>query len=89
MKDKDTAGVLKPLAPFLRDAVVVRPPSPRALEPLELAGFVRRVAPKAHVTVERDAATAIAAWRRDKKAPAVAVCAGSLYLAGAALKTVQ
>ncbi len=86
MKDKDTAGVLKPLAPFLRDVVVVRPPSPRALDPLELAGFVRRAAPKAHVTVERDAATAIAAWRRDKKAPAVAVCAGSLYLAGAALK---
>ncbi len=89
MKDKDTAAVLRPLAPFLRDVVVVRPPSPRALDPLELAGFVRRAAPQAHVTVERDAATAIAAWRRDKKAPAVAVCAGSLYLAGAALKALQ
>jgi putative intracellular protease/amidase len=47
---------------------------------------VREHAPRARVTVERDAASAIAAWRRDPRAPAVAVCAGSLYLAGAALK---
>jgi folylpolyglutamate synthase/dihydropteroate synthase len=64
----------------------VRPPSPRALEPLEFAAAVRRFAPRARVTVERDPAGAIAAWRRDARAPAVAVCAGSLYLAGAALK---
>ncbi|MBI3564483.1 MAG: bifunctional folylpolyglutamate synthase/dihydrofolate synthase [Elusimicrobia bacterium] len=88
MRDKDRAGVLGPLAPYLRDAVVVRPPSPRALDPLELAGAVRRAAPKARVTIERDPAAAIAAWRRDRGAPAVAVCAGSLYLAGAALKAV-
>jgi len=86
LRDKDEAGVLKPLAPFLRDVVVVRPPSPRALEPLEFAASVRRCAPRARVTVERDPASAIAAWRRDPRAPAVAVCAGSLYLAGAALK---
>ncbi|HXT02415.1 MAG TPA: folylpolyglutamate synthase/dihydrofolate synthase family protein [Elusimicrobiota bacterium] len=86
LRDKDEAGVLKPLAPFLRDVAVVRPPSPRALEPLEFAASVRRHAPRARVTVERDPAGAIAAWRRDARAPAVAVCAGSLYLAGAALK---
>ena len=86
MRDKDLAGVLKPLAPFLRDVVVVRPPSPRALDPLELAAAVRRFAPRARVTVERDPSAALAAWRRDARAPAAAVCAGSLYLAGAALK---
>ncbi|MDP3541255.1 MAG: folylpolyglutamate synthase/dihydrofolate synthase family protein [Elusimicrobiota bacterium] len=89
MKDKDTRGVLAPLAPFIKEAVLVRPPSPRALEPLELARFVRRAAPKAHVTIERNPATAIKAWRRDKKSPKVAICAGSLYLAGAALKAVK
>ena len=86
MKDKDTMGVLKPLAPYLRDTVVVRPPSPRALDPMEFASDVRRAAPKARVTVESEPATAIAAWRRDKNSPQVAVCAGSLYLAGAALR---
>ncbi|MCM2305165.1 MAG: bifunctional folylpolyglutamate synthase/dihydrofolate synthase [Elusimicrobia bacterium] len=88
MKDKDTRGVLSPLAPFIKEAVLVRPPSPRALDPLDFAEHVRRAAPKAHVTIERDPATAIAAWRKDKKSPKVAVCAGSLYLAGAALKAV-
>ncbi|MDO8757207.1 MAG: hypothetical protein Q7J64_04300, partial [Elusimicrobiota bacterium] len=89
MKDKDTFGVLKPLAHFLKDAVLVRPPSPRALDPLELSAVVRRLAPHAQVTIERDAETAICAWRKDKKAPSVAICAGSLYLAGAALRTVK
>lgn len=86
MRDKDVRGVLAPLAPFLRDVVVVRPPSSRALDPIAFAGAVRRAAPRARVTVERDPASALAAWRRDAKAPAAAVCAGSLYLAGAALR---
>jgi dihydrofolate synthase/folylpolyglutamate synthase len=89
MKDKDTKGVLAPLAPFIKEAVLVRPPSPRALDPFELSDFVHKAAPKAHVTIERDPATAINAWKNDKRAPRVAVCAGSLYLAGAALKAVR
>ncbi len=88
MKDKDVKGLLAPLAPFLKDAIVVRPPSPRALEPFEFSVHIRAAAPKARITIERDPATAIAAWRKDAKAPRVAVCAGSLYLAGAALKAV-
>lgn len=86
LKDKDAAGLLKLLAPQLREVVLVRPPSPRALEPVELARLVRRAAPRARVTVERDPASALASWRRARRAPAVAVCAGSLYLAGEALK---
>jgi|CXWL01.1.fsa_nt_gi dihydrofolate synthase/folylpolyglutamate synthase len=85
MKDKDTAGVLEPLGRYIKDAVIVRPPSPRALEPMDFAPILRRAAPKARVTIERDPAAAIAAWRRDARAPKIAVCAGSLYLAGAAL----
>ncbi len=88
MRDKDRAGVLRPLGRLMRDVVVVRPPSPRAMEPLKLSDAVRAAAPSARITVERDPAAAINAWRRDARAPAVAVCAGSLYLAGAALKVV-
>jgi dihydrofolate synthase/folylpolyglutamate synthase len=88
LRDKDLRGVLLPLAPYLRDVIIVRPPSPRALAPLEFAAAVRRFAPRARITVESDPARALAAWRRDARAPAVAVCAGSLYLAGAALKTI-
>jgi dihydrofolate synthase/folylpolyglutamate synthase len=86
LRDKDAAGVLRPLAPHLRDVVVVRPPSPRALAPLELAAAVRLAAPRARVTVEDGVVSALAAWRADRVAPTAAVCAGSLYLAGAALK---
>jgi len=86
LKDKDAAGVIAPLAPNLRDVVLVRPPSPRALAPLELAAVVRRKAPRARVTVENDVSAALKAWRADRSAPDVAVVAGSLYLAGAALK---
>lgn len=88
MKDKDVKGLLAPLAPFLKDVVVVRPPSPRSLDPLDFAAHLRRAAPKARITVERDPATAIRAWKNDARAPGVAVCAGSLYLAGAALKVI-
>jgi dihydrofolate synthase/folylpolyglutamate synthase len=86
LRDKDAAGVLRPLSAFLRDVVIVRPPSPRALEPDALAEAVRRAAPRARVTIESGVETALAAWRRDRGAPDAAVCAGSLYLAGAALK---
>ncbi|NNN07128.1 MAG: bifunctional folylpolyglutamate synthase/dihydrofolate synthase [Elusimicrobia bacterium] len=85
LRDKDAAGVLAPLARYLRDVVVVRPDSPRALEPLALAAAVRRAAPRARVTVEPSVAAALSAWRADRNSPTAAVCAGSLYLAGAAL----
>lgn len=76
MRDKDVRNVLKPLSPYLKDVHVVRPPSPRAMDPIDLAEEVRR-ASQARVTVS-DLPTAL-------KAKTV-VCAGSLYLAGAALR---
>jgi dihydrofolate synthase/folylpolyglutamate synthase len=89
MKDKDVKNVLGPLTPFLKDVILVRPPSPRSLEPLELSVHLRRAAPKARITIEGDPGKAIQSWLRDERAPRVAVCAGSLYLAGAALKAVS
>ncbi len=88
MRDKDLEGVLKPLAPFLRDVVVVRPPSPRARDPLLCGPAIPRAGPRGGGTVDRDPARGLAAWRGDARAPDAAVCAGSLYLAGAALKAV-
>lgn len=88
MKDKDAGGILKPLAPFLKEVVLVRPPSLRAMEPAELASFVRRAAPKAHVTIERDPDTAVRSWLKEPSAPSAAVIAGSFYLAAAAGRAV-
>ena len=89
MKDKDVKSVMAPLAPYIKYAVLVRPPSPRSLDPLEFSHHLLRAAPKARITIERDPSTAIHAWLNDERAPRVAVCAGSLYLAGAALKAVS
>lgn len=83
MKDKDAGAIMKALAPALKEVVLVRPPSPRAMEPLELAAFVRRAAPKAHVTIERDPKTAIESWRKEGRAKTAVLC-GSFYLAGLA-----
>ncbi len=80
MRDKDARGVLKPLAPYLKDVFVVRPPSPRAMDPVDLADAVRRVS-KAKVTIA-DLGSAL----RTKK---TVVCAGSLYLAGAVLRRLR
>lgn len=77
MRDKDARGVLAPLAPYLKDVFIVRPPSSRSMDPVDLADGVRRLS-KAKVTIG-DLNTAL----RTKK---TVVCAGSLYLAGAVLK---
>ena len=80
MRDKDVIGVLKPLAPYLKEVFVVRPPSPRAMDPVDLAEEIRRVS-DAKVTIS-DLNTAL----RTKK---TTVCAGSLYLAGAVLRKLR
>jgi len=89
MKDKDVKNVFAPLMPYLKDVILVRPPSPRSLDPLDLSSLLKRAAPKARITIESDPATAIRSWLKDDRAPRVAVCAGSLYLAGAALQAVK
>lgn len=88
LKDKDYAGVIKALAPVLTEVVVVSPPSPRALDALDLACEVRRRAPLAHVSVERDCRTALKFWRA-KPGPATAVVCGSFYLAASAARALE
>ncbi|MDX6769989.1 MAG: folylpolyglutamate synthase/dihydrofolate synthase family protein [Elusimicrobiota bacterium] len=80
MRDKDARGVLAPLAPFLKEVFVVRPPSPRAMDPVDLAQAVRR-ASRAKVTIS-DLRSALRARK-------TVVCAGSLYLAGAVLRELK
>lgn len=82
MRDKDAAGLVDAAAPFMKDVVTVRPPSPRALDPVELARLVQKRVPRARVSVEPDAAAALREWRR--RGPRVAVMAGSFYLVGRA-----
>jgi dihydrofolate synthase/folylpolyglutamate synthase len=88
MRDKDAAGILKPVAPFLREVVTVRPPSPRALDAVTLARAVRRAAPRAHVSVESDPATALRSWL-DDRGPSAAVVCGSFYLVGEASRVLR
>jgi dihydrofolate synthase/folylpolyglutamate synthase len=89
LRDKDARGFLKPLAPYLEDVVVVRPSSPRARDPLELAELIRKMRPQARITIEQNPALAVRAWRRDKQAPPTVLCVGSLYLAGDVLKSLR
>lgn len=86
LKDKDARALLAPVARQLDEVVAVRPPSPRALEPVELARLVRAQAPRARVSVEPDAETALRRWRRESAAPRTAVVCGSFYLVGRAAK---
>ena len=81
MRDKDVNALLKTAAPFLQNVVTVRPPSPRALEPIALAQAVRRLAPKARVSVENDPRQALEAWLKSP-GPRTAVVCGSFYLVG-------
>ncbi len=88
MKDKDVNGLLRPLAPLLRDVVAVRPDNPRALDPRVLAERVRVLCPRAQVQVEPDVKVAIANWLKSRKGEVGVVC-GSFYLAGQALQTIH
>ncbi|MFA6318274.1 MAG: folylpolyglutamate synthase/dihydrofolate synthase family protein [Elusimicrobiota bacterium] len=83
LRDKDAAGMLEPLAPWLSEAAVCRPSSPRALDPMDLAARVRTRLPEAKVTVEHSLSQALRSWRAGPS-PAVAVVCGSFYLAGEA-----
>lgn len=86
MKDKDAGGILKALAPHLSEVVFVRPPSPRAEEPIALAERLRRISRRVHATIETDPETAVRGWLADAKAPRTAVVTGSFYLAALAAK---
>jgi dihydrofolate synthase/folylpolyglutamate synthase len=89
VKDKDWRGIVRKIAPLLREVVVVRPPSPRALDALILAGEIRRQAPRARVNVESDPDTALRRWLSRGGGPRAAVVAGSFYLVGRARRLLK
>ncbi|HAH07001.1 MAG TPA: bifunctional folylpolyglutamate synthase/dihydrofolate synthase [Elusimicrobia bacterium] len=83
LADKDHESMVRLLAPHLREAIVVRPDSPRALEPESLAARLRAAGcPK--VAIARSPAEALGAWLQSG-AEAGAVC-GSFYLVGGVLR---
>lgn len=84
MKDKDYRSVVKQITPLLREAVAVRPPSPRALDAGALGREIRRQAPRAHISVEPDPARALRGWLNRRGGPPTAVVTGSFYLVGRA-----
>jgi dihydrofolate synthase/folylpolyglutamate synthase len=83
MKDKDAAGTLAPILPYARPLIAVRPATPRAMAPEEVAAMARRLGPTDRVEVEPDAGAALeAAWRR---ADVIGAC-GSIFLVGEAFE---
>jgi dihydrofolate synthase / folylpolyglutamate synthase len=83
MANKDARGILAPLAPLVRAAVVTRPPVERAADP----GDVARAAAELQLPVETVADPASALARARELAPrgSFVLVAGSLYLVGAIL----
>ncbi len=76
LSDRDARGMLEQLLPFARNLVLVAPPSPRAMDPRDLADGLRHPDPLVAPSVE----AAVAMARRYPEPYAVF---GSLYLVGA------
>ena len=81
MANKDARGILEPLAPLVRSAVVTRPPVDRAADPADVA----RAAAGLGVAIETvgDPAAALARARALAMPGGFVLVAGSLYLVGA------
>jgi dihydrofolate synthase/folylpolyglutamate synthase len=85
MQDKDAAAMLERLAGVAGAFVFTRASTPRAADPLVLAGIARAVAPRVPVLVEPTPAGALAtAWRRSTRI----VAAGSIFLLGDVIKEI-
>jgi folylpolyglutamate synthase/dihydropteroate synthase len=79
MRDKDTAEMLRILAPEVGAIIMTRASNRRSAEPAELAEAARRIAPELPVTIAETLDGALAAaWRI---APRIVV-AGSIFLLG-------
>ncbi len=88
LRDKPYERMLRLLAPRLSEAVCSKPPSPRALEPVELARSLRCAAPKADIWVVPDVREAVSAWLKSRSPATLCVC-GSFYLVGAAREVLE
>jgi dihydrofolate synthase / folylpolyglutamate synthase len=86
--DKDVAGVLAPLAALADGIIATRAGGERAMPPVELAQLARRLAPGREVATAPDVATALDGARAAARADDLIVCAGSLFVVGAAREAV-
>ena len=85
MRDKDAAGMLRELLPFVRRLIVTRASNARAAEPVQLAATARTLVPSLRVDVEPSVGAALdLAW---SQSPLVLV-AGSIFLLGDAMQHV-
>jgi dihydrofolate synthase/folylpolyglutamate synthase len=79
MRDKDTTGILRALAPEVSAIVCTRASNPRAAAPAELAAAARAINPRIEVTAVDSPADALEyAWRLSRRI----VVAGSIFLLG-------
>jgi dihydrofolate synthase/folylpolyglutamate synthase len=86
MGDKDTAGMLRHLAPASTAFVMTRASPARSADPAMLADIVRSVAPGTPVTIESDVGDALAAaWRLSPRI----VVAGSIFLLGDVMRRAE
>lgn len=83
--DKDVAGVLRILAPFVRRAYAVSTNNPRSLSAEDLAARMRSVGLDATPCATLSEALAAASARQDTTSSPVMLVCGSLFLAGEAL----
>jgi dihydrofolate synthase/folylpolyglutamate synthase len=86
LADKDYGAMLRILAPHVREALALRPDSPRALEAEDLAEGLRALG-CAEVSTARTTGEALEAWLRGETE--VGVVCGSFYLVGSALRALR
>ena len=86
LRDKDVASIVAPLTAVASRIVCTAAPSPRALQPSELAAIVAAQASRLEVSAEDTPRWAIALAAA---AGSPVVVAGSLYLAGAVRRYVS
>jgi dihydrofolate synthase/folylpolyglutamate synthase len=83
MRDKNVAGMLRPLVPAVESLIVTRASTPRSMAPSELAERAREIAPDFPIEIQPSCGLAMAAaWRRSPRI----IVAGSIFLLGDVLK---
>jgi dihydrofolate synthase/folylpolyglutamate synthase len=87
--DKDFERLLGLLVPRAARLTVTRADSVRSVDPLRLAAVARGLDARMPVEVEPDAARAVARAVRDRAAEEAVCVAGSVYLAGIALRVLS
>jgi len=89
LADKDAAGIAAPLVRAAKSVVATRPHSERARGEIELAGMIRDVSPETKIDCEPELERALERARELAGPGDVILVAGSLVLAGEALRWIE